>query len=161
MLAKIALLQKSYDSSYAILKNAEHAGMEVSLPLFELGEAKTALIKSRAAIHGFDQALLDKEVGPGVKISEKSHERGVRALDELQFRRKGLAVSAVIIFALVIGLIFTRDLANPFAITTTTSWLWVRARRRANRIVQQVKYNENACRSKSSHSSVRANAGVP
>jgi hypothetical protein len=30
----------------------------------------------------------------------------VRALDELQFRRKGLAVSAVIIFALVIGLIF-------------------------------------------------------
>jgi len=106
MLAKIALLQKSYDSSYAILKNAEHAGMEVSLPLFELGEAKTALIKSRAAIHGFDQALLDKEVGPGVKISEKSHERGVRALDELQFRRKGLAVSAVIIFALVIGLIF-------------------------------------------------------
>jgi hypothetical protein len=34
------------------LKNAEHAGMEVSLALFELGEAKTALIKSRAAIHG-------------------------------------------------------------------------------------------------------------
>jgi hypothetical protein len=106
MRARIERLQKSYDSSYTILKNAEHAGMEVSLPLFELGEAKTALIKGRAAIHGFDQALLDKEVEPGVKISEKAHERGTRALDELQFRRKGLAVSAVIIFALVVGLIF-------------------------------------------------------
>ncbi|HWH76148.1 MAG TPA: hypothetical protein VNT76_02210, partial [Candidatus Binatus sp.] len=85
--------------------NAEHAGMEVSQPLFELNDAKTALIKARAAIHSFDQATLNKEVEPGLKIAEKSQERGVKALEELQFRRKGLAISALIIFALVIGLI--------------------------------------------------------
>jgi hypothetical protein len=79
--------------------------MEVSQPMFELSEAKTALIKARAAIHGFDQALLDKEVEPGLKVIERAHARGVKALDELQFRRKGLAISALIIFALVIGLI--------------------------------------------------------
>ena len=79
--------------------------MEVSQPLFELSEAKTALIKARAAIHGFDQTLLDKEIEPGLKVSEKAYERGVKALEELRYRRTGLAISALIIVALIIGLI--------------------------------------------------------
>ena len=105
MLKSIERLKTGYERSLAVLKNAEHAGMEVSQPLFELNEAKTALIKARAAIHGFDQAILDKEVEPGLKSSEKAYARGLKALDELQYRRKGLAISAVIIVALVIGLI--------------------------------------------------------
>lgn len=105
MLKSIERLKMSYDKSFGVLKNAEHAGMEVSLPLFELNEAKTSLIKARAAIHGFDQALLDKEIEPGLKVSEKAYALGIKALEELQFRRKGLAVSALIIFALVLGLI--------------------------------------------------------
>jgi len=44
-------------------------------------------------------------VEPGLKVVEKSQARGAKALDELQFRRKGLAISALIIFALVVGLI--------------------------------------------------------
>ena len=59
----------------------------------------------RAAIHGFDKTILDKEVAPGLKVVEKTQARGVKALEELQYRRKGLAVSALIIFALVVGLI--------------------------------------------------------
>jgi hypothetical protein len=106
MLGSIEGLKTSYEKALAILKNAEHAGMEVSQPMFELAEAKTALIKARAAIHGFDQALLDKEVEPGLKVSEKAYARGLKALEELQFRRKGLAVTALIIVALIIGLIF-------------------------------------------------------
>jgi hypothetical protein len=105
MLVSIDRLKNGYEKAYTLLSNAEHAGMEVSQPLFELNEAKTALIKARAAIHGFDLAILDKEVGPGLKVAEKAHARGARLLDELQFRRKGLAISAVIIFALVVGLI--------------------------------------------------------
>ena len=105
MLASIDRLKRGYESAHALLSNAEHAGMEVSQPLFELNEAKTALIKARAAVHGFDQSLLDTEIEPGLKVSEKAYALGVRALDELEFRRKGLAISALIIFALVIGLI--------------------------------------------------------
>jgi hypothetical protein len=105
MLKSIERLKTAYERSLAILRNAEHAGMEVSQPLFELNEARTALIKARAAIHGFDQAILDKEVAPGLKISEKTYKTGVKALDELQYRRKGLAVSAFIILALIVGLI--------------------------------------------------------
>ena len=105
MLASINRLKSGYEMARTLLGNAEHAGMEVSQPLFELNEVKTSLIKARAAIHGFDQAILEKEVAPGLKVAEKAHARGVRALDELQFRRKGLAISALIIFALVVGLI--------------------------------------------------------
>jgi hypothetical protein len=105
MLQSIDRLKASYEKATGVLGKAEHAGMEVSQPLFDLNEAKTTLIKARAAVHGFDQALLDKEIEPGLTVSEKAYARGVKAMNELQFRRKGLAVSAVIIFALIIGLI--------------------------------------------------------
>lgn len=105
MLGSIDRLKTGYEKALAVLTKAEHAGMEVSQPLFELNEAKTTLIKARATIHGFDQALLDKEVEPGVAVSEKAYARGVKAMNELQFRRKGLAISTLIILALIIGLI--------------------------------------------------------
>ena len=105
MLAAIDRLKASNERATGVLKSAEHAGMEVSRPLFELTEAKTALVKARAAIHAFDPAILDKEVEPGLKVSGDAYARGVKALDELQYRRKGLAVSALIILALVVGLI--------------------------------------------------------
>jgi hypothetical protein len=105
MLGSIDRLKTGYEKTLAVLKNAEHAGMEVSQPLFELNEAKTALIKARAAVHGFDQAILDKEIEPGLKISEKVFARGLKAMDELQYRRKGLAIAVFIILALIIGLV--------------------------------------------------------
>jgi hypothetical protein len=105
MLSSINRLKTGYEKARTVLTNAEHAGMEVSQPLFELNEAKTALIKARAAIHGFDQAILDRDIEPGINSSEKAYARGVKALDELQYRRKGLAVSAVIILAFIVGLI--------------------------------------------------------
>jgi len=106
MLGSIDRLKVSYEKALAALKNAEHAGMEVSQPLFELNEAKTALIKARASIHGFDQTILDKEIEPGLKMSENAYARGLKAMDELQYRRKGLAVSALIILAFIVGLVF-------------------------------------------------------
>jgi hypothetical protein len=105
MLAAINQLKNGYDQAHTLLGTAERAGMEVSQLSFELNEAKTALIKARAAIHSFDQGRLNEEVGPGLKVVEKAHSRGVKALEELQYRRKGLVVSALIIFALVVGLI--------------------------------------------------------
>jgi hypothetical protein len=62
-------------------------------------------VKSRASIHGFNLDSVKAEVQPGVEITEKAHSRGIKALDELQFRRKGLAVSVLIILALVVGLV--------------------------------------------------------
>jgi predicted CXXCH cytochrome family protein len=94
------------DKARAILLQAERAGMEVSQAQFDLNGAKDAVVKARAAIHAFTVQAVKKEIEPGLQIGAKAYARGVRALDELQFRRKGLAVSLVIIVALIAGLVF-------------------------------------------------------
>lgn len=98
-------LRMGYEAAHSILTKAEHAGMEVSQPLFELNGAKTALIKARASIHGFNLDGVRAQIKPGLEISEKARSRGLKALEELQFRRKGLAVSVLIIVALIVGLV--------------------------------------------------------
>jgi hypothetical protein len=101
----IEKLRVDYERAATILANAEHAGMEVSQAEFDLNGSKTALIKARAAIHAFNVDAVKKETAPGIEIAAKAYARGQRALAELQFRRKGLAISIVIILALIIGLI--------------------------------------------------------
>ncbi len=98
-------LSGDFDKARALLTQAERAGMEVSQAQFDLNGAKDALIKARAAIHAFRVEPVKTEVEVGLGISAKAYTRGVRALDELQFRRKGLAVSLVIIVALIAGLV--------------------------------------------------------
>lgn len=105
MRALIDSLRGDYERAGEILGRAERAGMEVSQAQFDLGGAKDALVKARAAVHAFTAAAVKKETEAGLAISQKAHARGVRALDELQFRRKGLAVSAVVILALIAGLV--------------------------------------------------------
>ncbi len=107
-------LRSDYDKAEAVLKSAEQAGMEVSQPQFELGGAKTSLVKARAAVHAFNTDAVKAETTPGIEIARKAYQRGLKALDELQFRRKGLAVSVLIIAALVVGLVVKiRQLEKP------------------------------------------------
>jgi hypothetical protein len=89
----------------AVLVQAERAGMEVSQAQFDLSGAREALVKARNAVHAFKVDAVKKEVDPGLSISAKAYERGVRAMEELGFRRKGFAVSLVIIVALIGGLV--------------------------------------------------------
>jgi hypothetical protein len=79
--------------------------MEVSQAQFDLNGAKDALVKARAAVHAFQPEAVKREVEPGLAIGAKTYARGLRALEELRFRRRGLAVSVVIILALIGGLV--------------------------------------------------------
>jgi predicted CXXCH cytochrome family protein len=97
-------LRGEYDKAHAILLKAENAGMEVSQAEFELQGAKDALVKARAAIHAFTVEAVKKETDTGLTIAAKAYTLGVQALEEVQFRRKGLAVSVVIIPSLNGGL---------------------------------------------------------
>ncbi len=107
-------LRGDYEKAHAVLEKAEAAGMEVSQPQFELNGAKTALIKARAAVHAVNVGAGQKETEPGMEISSKTYARGLKALDELQFRRKGLAVSVLIIGALIVGLVLKiREMEKP------------------------------------------------
>lgn len=93
------------DTTSAILTRAEQAGMEVSEAQFDLNGARDALVRARTAVHAFKVDAVRDEVGEGVAVAAQARGRGLDALDELSFRRKGLAVSVVIIVALITGLV--------------------------------------------------------
>jgi len=98
-------LRREHAKAHALLEHAEAAGMEVSQARFELNGANDALVKARAAVHAFKLEAVKKETEAGLAISAKAHARGERALDEVQFRRKGLGVSLAIILVLIAGLV--------------------------------------------------------
>jgi hypothetical protein len=97
-------LRADTDRARGVLTEAERAGMEVSQARFDLNGAQDALVKARAAVHAFRLDAVQRETDPGRAISARAHARGVKALEDVQFRRKGLAVSVVIILALIGGL---------------------------------------------------------
>jgi hypothetical protein len=105
MRESIDSLSGEYGRAHTLLSRAERSGMEVSQAQFELSGARTALVKARAAVHAFNAGTVKMETETGLSISANAYALGIRALDEIQFRRKGLAVSVVIILALIIGLV--------------------------------------------------------
>jgi predicted CXXCH cytochrome family protein len=105
MRALIDGLAADHGRAQTVLSQAEHAGMEVSQAQFDLNGAKDALVKARTAVHAFALAAVQKEAEAGMAVAARAHARGVRALEELRFRRLGLAVSVAIILALIVGLV--------------------------------------------------------
>lgn len=93
-------LETHIASAVEVLDKAERAGMEVSKPKFELTEARDDLTHARVLIHAFSVAEVEGVVTPGLEVAVKSRAAGERALDELQFRRKGLGISLFFILFL-------------------------------------------------------------
>ena len=104
MRALIDTLRSEHESAHNLLMRAERSGIEVSQAQFDLNSAFGALVKARAAVHGFTVAAVSAPVGEGRAITARAHARGVRAHEDLQFRRRGLAVSVVIILTLIAAL---------------------------------------------------------
>ena len=99
-------LRAEFDEAQQLLRQAEHAGMEVSQAQFEINGAKDHLVKARTAVHTFAVKAVQQEVTEGMAIATNARARGVQALDEIQFRRMGLGISVVIILAIITGLVF-------------------------------------------------------
>jgi predicted CXXCH cytochrome family protein len=87
-----------------LLGRAAQAGMEVSRPRFELTSARDGLINARVIIHSFKPDALDPVIMPSIAVAEKAWRSGGEAMDELRFRRKGLAVSLLIIAVAVLSI---------------------------------------------------------
>jgi len=83
-----------------ILDEAERAGMEVSHAKFDLKDAQDALTNARVLIHSTSFDQIGKAVAPRLEIANKSYGAGQAGFAELNFRRKGLAVSLVFILML-------------------------------------------------------------
>ncbi len=114
MRGTIDALGGGIDSARAVLERAENSGVEVGAALASLNDATSSLIKARAAVHAFDPELVAGEAGTGMEITGEALNRGGEALDELRFRRIGLAVSVVVIGGLIVGLVLKiREIEQP------------------------------------------------
>jgi predicted CXXCH cytochrome family protein len=105
MRASLDGLRESIQRAKAILDQAENAGMEISQARFELRGATDILLKARVAIHLVDPAAVRSLTEEGNKIADATHARGVKALEDLAFRHRGLWVSVGIILLVIAGLV--------------------------------------------------------
>jgi hypothetical protein len=101
---QLARLESSLKSADQILNRAESAGMEVSQARLEQDQAHDALTKARVTIHSFNPTKIDQEIQAAVSLTEKTHQEGLAALAERDYRRKGLGLSLLAIVAVVVGL---------------------------------------------------------
>jgi predicted CXXCH cytochrome family protein len=87
-----------------VLGRAERSGMEISQAKLEQAQARDALTKARVTIHSFDPKRVEADILEGLKVTEKTRQAGVAALEERDYRRIGLGVSLLTIVAVLIGL---------------------------------------------------------
>jgi predicted CXXCH cytochrome family protein len=105
MRSAIDSLREDFATADSLLATAEHAGMEVSQPQFDLRSARTSLLQARNAIHTFVTDSVSRHVDEGLVITATAIKRGHAALHDLRFRRVGLGVSTGIIVLLITGLV--------------------------------------------------------
>jgi predicted CXXCH cytochrome family protein len=101
MKAGIVALRNNLDSAQELLHRAETAGMEVSRPLYDLNQGRDRLVLARVDIHYFDPDAIRKVLDEGEQIARTSQQSGNKALADLAYRRKGLAVSVVILLIMI------------------------------------------------------------
>ena len=113
MKADVVKLRSQLDAAHELLARAERAGMEVSKPLYDLSEGRDRLVRARVEVHRFDPAALRTTLEEGDKIAISAEQSGNKALEDLKFRRKGLAISVVIlVFMIAMLLLKIRQLGS-------------------------------------------------
>ncbi len=103
----LARLRSGLDQAHDILDQAERAGMEVGPDRFALQKGKDNLVEARVLVHGFDLERFVKVSTEGIAAAEEGVAAGRRAFAEIRYRRNGLALSLVIIGAVIAALILT------------------------------------------------------
>lgn len=113
MRAGLEKLDAAIGRSDAVLDEAERSGMEVSEAKLEQAQARDALTKARVTIHSFQPARVEQDLQAGAKVVDKTYAAGVGALKERNYRRAGLGVALITIFAVLIGLrLFIREVES-------------------------------------------------
>jgi hypothetical protein len=99
-----ARLRGSVDEAAHLLDRAARAGMEVSADRFALQKASDKLVETRVLAHSFDRERYVAAAQEGLTTADAGIAAGRRAFRELRQRRTGLAVSLVIIGAVILAL---------------------------------------------------------
>jgi predicted CXXCH cytochrome family protein len=104
MRGKLDDLRGAIEKSAGILQTAEQSGMDVSQGQLEMSSANESLVKARVQVHAFRLEGVAAAVTEGLAQAHSSYEAGQQALDERDFRRKGLAVAMLTIVLTMVGL---------------------------------------------------------
>jgi predicted CXXCH cytochrome family protein len=99
-------LQQQYEQAQQILQQAAFAGMEVSQAQAGLQDARTALVQARTETHTARVEAVKVETDKGLEVAQKAYADGQNALQQLHVRRTGLALSLIVIAALIVGIVF-------------------------------------------------------
>lgn len=122
MRASLDSLRHGIFRAESLLTLAEHAGMEVSQAQFELETAHSSLLQATASIHSFEPDTVVNHTKDAWTVVTAAVDRGFKALDDLRFRRVGLALSTSTILVLVLGLILKiRQIERPTGPTGSTA----------------------------------------
>lgn len=105
MAGAIDSLRASHARADSLLHVAETRGMPVSQAQYELSQSQNALINARAAVHTASLDSVTGAVSEGLEITRSGYDQGEAALEELETRELGLAVSAFVILILILGLV--------------------------------------------------------
>lgn len=104
MYEQITGLETQIASAEELVNRAEQAGMLVSDAQFQLQDADDFLIQAHTMVHSLSPDRVQEVTDQGLELVDLAVDDGNEALEELQFRRKGLAVSLVLILMLAAGL---------------------------------------------------------
>ena len=114
MRARLEQLKHEINGAERTIREAEHLGMEVRGPRFELREAFDALTNARTLVHSFKPGPMEAALEEGLKVTSDVNRRAEQALREHTRRRLWLAASLVPILV-VVGLLvlYIRTLPLP------------------------------------------------
>ena len=106
MKSAVVRLQEHLHKAREVLERSERAWMEVSRPVYDLVEGRDRLVRARVEVHRFAAADVRKVTEEGERIAAASEQAGWKALADLAYRRKGLAVSVAILLFMIGLLLF-------------------------------------------------------
>jgi hypothetical protein len=95
-------LSNGHSEATQVLNHAEQLGMDVVEAKYQLKDANQSLVESRVKIHSFSKEPVLESAAPGLKIIAQAKEAGKGAIKEYYFRRKGLAISTLLLTLLVV-----------------------------------------------------------
>lgn len=99
-------LASAMSEADALLTRAERAGMLVDDGRLAFREAREHHVQSHVLVHTFAADQFGKAAAEGLASAQRAHEAGEAALQEIQVRRRGLAVATllVVVFLIALGL---------------------------------------------------------
>ena len=97
-------LDTAMSSAEAVVDRADHAGMLVEDARVALREAREQQVQSRVAIHTFKDEPFAEVAAKGLEAAQRAERAGHAALEDLQNRRRGLAVATLFIVGFLVTL---------------------------------------------------------